>query len=402
MQMSTGSKKRTIEQLAATVSDSTDFPDIDTAPGLRTLDTALRCPICCELFSGPVTLRCGHCFCSLCIRGSLAQKQECPSCRKGEENEGHLRVNPVVEEAVEAWSKARPFILQLLHRGGRLSGSNSSSESGPSNKRKRSNPDSDSDIELVAPPSGHKTGIGSGTVFSKPQEPMLAASPAETPCPVCGKTVKHEIINQHLDSGCKTFHLNNSKTAWSKIMGPRVDPGKNKQTQAKGKERSLSVEGEALPKVSYDTLKDKQIKQLLQDQGLATLGNRALCIARHQKWVMLWNSNLDKAPKNRKSKSQLRSDLDQWLQEKHESKSKVVVEDTFGHQKKYESEFKRLTEEARPKKAVSSQLSDSREATSSEAKYTDATSSTSSPVKLLSQSPQSPHHDGDNNEIEVL
>ncbi|KAK0185881.1 hypothetical protein F5146DRAFT_936616 [Armillaria mellea] len=325
------SKKQTIEQLAATVSDSTDFPDIATAPGLRTLDSALRCPICCELFSGPVTLRCGHCFCSLCIRGSLAQKQECPSCRKGEENEGHLRVNPVVEEAVEAWSKARPFILELLHQGGRPSANSNPSESGLSKKRKRGSPDSD--IEIVAGPSGQKTGIASGTVFSATRELTLAeAPPAETPCPVCGKTVKHEIINQHLDSGCKTFDLNkSSKTAWSKLMTPRVNPEKSKQNQAKGKERSLSVEDEALPKVSYDTLKDKQIKQLLQDQNLPTSGDRALWITRHQRWVMLWNSNLDKAPKNRKSPSQLKSELSRWL-ENHQSKSKLVVEDTHRHQ----------------------------------------------------------------------
>ncbi|KAK0442972.1 hypothetical protein EV421DRAFT_1710525 [Armillaria borealis] len=322
------SKKQTIEQLAATVSDSTDFPDIAAAPGLRTLDSALRCPICCELFSGPVTLRCGHCFCSLCIRGSLAQKQECPSCRKGEENEGHLRVNPVVEEAVEAWSKAR---YALLHRGGRPSVNSNSSESGPSKKRKRSSPDSD--IEFVAGPSGQKTGIASGTVFSESRELTLAeASPAETPCPVCGKTVKLEIINQHLDSGCKTFGFNNSsKSAWSKLMTPRVNPEKSKQNQAKGKERSLSVEDEALPKVSYDTLRDKQIKGLLQDQGLPTSGDRALWITRHQKWVMLWNSNLDKAPKNRKSPSQLKSELSRWLED-NQSKPKLVVEDTHRHQ----------------------------------------------------------------------
>ncbi|KAK0210223.1 hypothetical protein DFS33DRAFT_270245 [Desarmillaria ectypa] len=376
------SKKQTVEQLAATISDSTDFPDIATAPGLRTIDNALRCPICCELFSGPVTLRCGHCFCSLCIRGFLAQKQECPSCRKGEENEGHLRVNLVVEEAVEAWNKARPFILQLLQRGGRPSVGSHSSESGPSKKRKRSNPDSD--IEFVAGPSSHKAEV----------------SPAEIPCPVCGKTVKHEIINQHLDSGCKTFDLNNSsKTAWSKIMAPRVHPGKSKQTQARGKERSLSVEDEALPKVSYDTLKDKQIKNLLHDQGLSTSGDRALCITRYQKWVMLWNSNLDKAPKNRKSSSQLKSDLAQWL-EQHQSKSKLVIEDTLGHQKKYESEFKRLTEVARLKKAVSSQLSDLLEAASSEPKSTDPTNaSTSSPAESPSQSPL---HNSDDDEIEVL
>ncbi|KAK0474877.1 hypothetical protein IW261DRAFT_531118 [Armillaria novae-zelandiae] len=376
------STKLTIEQLVATVSDSTDFPDIATAPGLRTLDSALRCPICCELFSGPVSLRCGHCFCSLCIRGSLAQKQECPSCRKGEENEGHLRVNPVVEEAVEAWSKARPFILQLLHRVGRPSVSSNPSESGPSKKRKRSSPDSD--IEFVAGPSGQNT----------------EASPAETPCPVCGKTVKHEIINQHLDSGCKTFDLNkSSKTAWSKLMNPRVNPEKSKQNQAKGKERSLSVEDEALPKVSYDTLKDKQIKQLLQDQKLPTSGDRALWITRHQKWVMLWNSNLDKAPKNRKSPSQLKSELSRWL-ENHQSKAKLVVEDTHRHQKKYESEFKRLTEVARPKKAVSSQLSDSMETTFLEVESTDRTNpSTSGRGKTLSQSPL---HSSDDDEIIVL
>ncbi|KAK0225127.1 hypothetical protein EDD85DRAFT_221008 [Armillaria nabsnona] len=376
------SKKQTIEQLAAIVSDSTDFPDIATAPGLRTLDSTLRCPICCELFSGPVTLRCGHCFCSLCIRGSLAQKQECPSCRKGEENEGHLRVNPVVEEAVEAWSKARPFILQLLHRGGRPSVSSNPSESGPSKKRKRSSPDSD--IEFVAGPSGQKT----------------EASPAETPCPVCGMTVKHEIINQHLDSGCKTFDLNNSsKAAWSKLMTPRVNPEKSKQNQAKGKERSSSVEDEALPKVSYDTLKDKQIKRLLQDQNLPTSGDRALWITRHQKWVMLWNSNLDKAPKNRKSPSQLKSELSGWL-ENHQSKSKLVVEDTHRHQKKYESEFKRLTEVARPKKAVSSQLSDSMETTPLEVESMDPTNpSISGPRESLSQSPL---HNSDGDEIVVL
>ncbi len=113
--------------------------------------------------------------------------------------------------------------------------------------------------------------------------------------------------------------------------------------------RSLSVEDEALPKVSYDTLKDKQIKRLLQDQNLPTSGDRALWITRHQKyapsfylylvlrvsaalrWVMLWNSNLDKAPKNRKSPSQLKSELSGWL-ENHQSKSKLVVEDTHRHQ----------------------------------------------------------------------
>ncbi len=47
------------------VQDPTDFPPSSTAPGLRALDSALRCNICQEPYEAPVVLTCGHCFCSL-------------------------------------------------------------------------------------------------------------------------------------------------------------------------------------------------------------------------------------------------------------------------------------------------------------------------------------------------
>lgn len=49
----------------ASVPDPTDFPPSDVAPGLRELDEALRCAICGDLFEAPLTVTCGHCFCSL-------------------------------------------------------------------------------------------------------------------------------------------------------------------------------------------------------------------------------------------------------------------------------------------------------------------------------------------------
>lgn len=38
-----------------------------------------------------------------------------------------------------------------------------------------------------------------------------------------------------------------------------------------------------LPKVSYQTLKEKAIKQLLTEHKLVTTGDRAACVARHKR-----------------------------------------------------------------------------------------------------------------------
>ena len=40
-----------------------------------------------------------------------------------------------------------------------------------------------------------------------------------------------------------------------------------------------------LPKVSYDTLKDKKIRELLAEEKLPTTGDRATCVERHKKCV---------------------------------------------------------------------------------------------------------------------
>lgn len=50
--------------LAQDVTDSTDFPDDATTPGLRSFDDALRCPVCRDFYDAPISLTCGHCFCS--------------------------------------------------------------------------------------------------------------------------------------------------------------------------------------------------------------------------------------------------------------------------------------------------------------------------------------------------
>jgi hypothetical protein len=41
-----------------------------------------------------------------------------------------------------------------------------------------------------------------------------------------------------------------------------------------------------LPKVSYDTMKDKQIKNLLSEHNLSIVGDRDKLIARHRRYVL--------------------------------------------------------------------------------------------------------------------
>jgi hypothetical protein len=50
--------------LNSDVPDPTDFPPNAIAPGLRDLDGSFRCDICGDLYDAPVTIVCGHCFCS--------------------------------------------------------------------------------------------------------------------------------------------------------------------------------------------------------------------------------------------------------------------------------------------------------------------------------------------------
>ena len=42
---------------------------------------SLQCMICSKTFAEPVTLHCGHIFCSSCLHAKLYKKNECPRCR---------------------------------------------------------------------------------------------------------------------------------------------------------------------------------------------------------------------------------------------------------------------------------------------------------------------------------
>jgi E3 ubiquitin-protein ligase RAD18 len=102
---------------------------------------------------------------------------------------------------------------------------------------------------------------------------------------------------------------------------------------------------ERIPKASYDVLKDKQVKDLLQAHNLPILGDRKTWIARHQRyvtcwlqsnpqfstdlsWVMIFNANLDKSQSNRKTTKELRNELKNWEDNR---KRRHLVDNTATH-----------------------------------------------------------------------
>lgn len=104
---------------------------------------------------------------------------------------------------------------------------------------------------------------------------------------------------------------------------------------------------ERIPKASYDVLKDKQVKDLLQAHNLPILGDRKTWIARHQRWVMIFNANLDKSQSNRKTAKELRNELKNWEDNR---KRRHLVDNTATHMLNNQGEFARLIAEARNSK----------------------------------------------------
>ncbi|KAF8556937.1 hypothetical protein OG21DRAFT_1408108 [Imleria badia] len=355
--------------LAQDIPDPTDF----SATDLRQLDASFRCTICGEFFDAPISLACGHCFCSLCIREHIVREPECPSCRKST-TEAHFRVNPALEEVVSTWKAARCENDRLQ---------NSSNDKTPhrfrspvQNGRKRRHIEvsetSDSDVVCVAGPS--KPNESSEIADSSPlqaksarkasrrwasmepssdprEEELQRESDVLVKCPVCGNFVEFQVINTHMDGpdcGQKLLSkANNSnpdaKTEWSKLLDSKPKKGKNKDNSDSDDRMGR------LPKVSYDVLKDKALKKLLVAQELPLSGDRNTRIARHRRsWVMMYNANLDKNT-CRKTLSDLRLELKAW--EEGQKGSKYAVDNLPAYEVSNKGEFDKLIEETRQRES---------------------------------------------------
>ncbi|KAJ6606420.1 hypothetical protein DFH09DRAFT_1120145 [Mycena vulgaris] len=320
--------------LAQDIPDSTDFPR--QTPFLRALDDSICCSICSRYYEGPVSLQCGHTFCSMCIRENLAIKPHCPACRQNA-TETHLRPNPVMEEVVAAWKLSRSYVLRLAKQ-------EEDRVAEPPKKKRRLSPTDN----CVAGPSRTSSAETKGDLdipSSDVPEGDVPKPDTMVKCPVCDRSLKYKEINRHMDNNCGPTgptksvapSSNSQKTQWSTLM----------QGAPKAKDKGRTTEDDyPLPKVSYDTLKEKQLRDKLVEHGLSTTGERTVLVRRHKQWTMLFNANLDKSASKRQTKAELRNDLKKWEEQRKSKKEKVTV-DEF-HLKTHHSEFEKLVAAARP------------------------------------------------------
>ncbi|TEB18179.1 hypothetical protein FA13DRAFT_1822212 [Coprinellus micaceus] len=263
------------------------------------------------------TIHCGHSFCSGCLRSALATKQECPTCRKPA-NEGHIRPNYVVEDAISAWNEARGYVLGLISKA------NVAPESPRKRKRIHSQSpisvDMDESDPLPGPSKVSSSYSGTSASSLNPQPDDAVA------CPICSRQVPYRDLNNHIDRNCP-------------------DPSKGKAKVKKQRFSQCLVETHA----TGESKIQREIKDLLQQHQLSVQGDRATLEQRHKKWVMLYNANLDRSESNRKTQTTLRQELKKW-EETMSKRKKTVVDDPKEHARRHKSEFDRLIQMARPPK----------------------------------------------------
>jgi hypothetical protein len=92
------------------------FPPTTLGKELNIFEENLRCPCCGEFFNNPVSLNCGHVYCSECIRKHLDSvinnntSNSCPSCKLPSQM-SHIRPDRSMAILIEAYILLRPKLM---------------------------------------------------------------------------------------------------------------------------------------------------------------------------------------------------------------------------------------------------------------------------------------------------
>jgi E3 ubiquitin-protein ligase RAD18 len=105
-------------------------------------------------------------------------------------------------------------------------------------------------------------------------------------------------------------------------------------------------------------LKEGALRKKLQEIGIPNWGSKDLLKRRHIEWLNIYNSNCDADESVRKSKRQLKQELDEWENTqggKADSKESKIMKKDFdgnGHAKSHKTDFDDLIAKARAKRTV--------------------------------------------------
>ncbi|XP_071455744.1 E3 ubiquitin-protein ligase RAD18-like [Hetaerina americana] len=246
-------------------------------PELKELDSLLRCGICYDYMKNTLITSCSHNYCSYCIRKSMQYKPQCPTCFK-EATEPQLRNNRLVDQFVGLYEKVCEKIEDFAYD--RVQISDSSVLIGKNMvARDPVTPLASKEVidmmDEVPDEKATKIKISVPDMFTprrKPKKPppAIVEQVKLVPCPVCNVDIPERNINVHLDK-C----LAKSKEIPQESVSTEVDRRK------------------PLPKLVYPLLQEKDLKKKLKDLGLSTLGDKKALVNRHQRYIVLYNSECD-------------------------------------------------------------------------------------------------------------
>ncbi|WVQ94330.1 DNA repair protein rad18 [Kwoniella sp. CBS 9459] len=293
--------------LLSAVDEPPHFPA--SYPQLRRLDRSMVCQICKEPFTGPVTISCGHSFCSLCIRSSLEVMKKCPSCNETV-TEGSIRRNRALEEMVDAWEESRPTIIDLAQPPRKRPAPAEATHPKPSSstgvKRARLSPTGSANADANANANASGSRSGSPTKSRRASDAgndehdgdedqddiFELTENDEAPCPLCQASMPISSIPLHIEKGCPppkpksknngTLGKGNQKADWKKVFSGQGLGGKGKE-----------VEMKRITKPNYALSSPADLRAILAEYSLPTTGDKPTLQSRLQEWIILFNSNLD-------------------------------------------------------------------------------------------------------------
>lgn len=181
--------------------DSTDWLST-SLPAFEPLEATLRCEVCKEFYTNPVTTSCSHTFCSLCIRRCTTPGGKCPIC-KASCSTDKLVPNIALREVVLRFQEAREKALELA-RGDKAERDAISS----GKKRKLEETDIEEDENFrharsrqTRTRSRRNEELDDARIVADSEddgdEEFLPEGMAK--CPICSKQMKAEQVYNHLD-----------------------------------------------------------------------------------------------------------------------------------------------------------------------------------------------------------